>query len=158
MREVVTATGDLGVHPPVAWYRQVKSGKEQLQDTAQVVSRCPAPMRGMPPPPLRKMEPAGLLRICRVLQPGRTQTRHPTRSKEIIYHRRGNATAKNPKTNANVSPTPLDGDALSLEPGQDPRIALADWMTQPDNPFFAKMLVNRYWKHFFGRGLVEPGG
>ena len=29
-------------------------------------------------------------------------------------------------------------------------------MTEKDNPFFARMLVNRYWKHFMGRGLVEP--
>ena len=29
-------------------------------------------------------------------------------------------------------------------------------MTKPDNPFFAKAVVNRYWKHFFGRGLVDP--
>src|SRR5262249_19893236 len=30
------------------------------------------------------------------------------------------------------------------------------WMRRPDNPYFAKAVVNRYWKHFFGRGLVEP--
>jgi len=29
-------------------------------------------------------------------------------------------------------------------------------MGNPDNPFFAKSLVNRYWKHFFKRGLIEP--
>ena len=29
-------------------------------------------------------------------------------------------------------------------------------MSDKANPFFAKALVNRYWKHFFGRGLVEP--
>ncbi|MEZ5952525.1 MAG: DUF1553 domain-containing protein [Planctomycetaceae bacterium] len=33
---------------------------------------------------------------------------------------------------------------------------MADWMSQPDNPFFAKTLVNRYWKHFFSRGIVDP--
>jgi hypothetical protein len=33
---------------------------------------------------------------------------------------------------------------------------LVDWMTGSENPFFAKALVNRYWKHFFGRGLVDP--
>jgi len=33
---------------------------------------------------------------------------------------------------------------------------LADWMSSPQNPYFAKSLVNRYWKHFFNRGLVEP--
>ena len=26
----------------------------------------------------------------------------------------------------------------------------------PDNPFFARALVNRLWGHFLGRGLVEP--
>jgi hypothetical protein len=35
-------------------------------------------------------------------------------------------------------------------------MALADWMTSPRNPWFARSLVNRYWKHFMGRGLVEP--
>ncbi len=29
-------------------------------------------------------------------------------------------------------------------------------MAAKENPFFAKALVNRYWKHFFSRGLVEP--
>jgi len=29
-------------------------------------------------------------------------------------------------------------------------------MSRPANPFFAKALVNRYWKHFFQRGLIEP--
>jgi hypothetical protein len=33
---------------------------------------------------------------------------------------------------------------------------LADWMREKTNPFFAKALVNRYWKHFFRRGLVDP--
>ncbi len=29
-------------------------------------------------------------------------------------------------------------------------------MANPANPFLARSLVNRYWKHFFGRGIVEP--
>jgi hypothetical protein len=29
-------------------------------------------------------------------------------------------------------------------------------MTAKENPYFARALVNRYWKHFFGRGLVDP--
>ncbi|PYJ07472.1 MAG: hypothetical protein DME25_03730, partial [Verrucomicrobia bacterium] len=38
----------------------------------------------------------------------------------------------------------------------DPRQALVDWMTSKENRFFARALVNRYWKHFLNRGLVEP--
>ena len=38
----------------------------------------------------------------------------------------------------------------------DRRELLADWITSPTNPFFAKALVNRMWRNFMGRGLVEP--
>jgi hypothetical protein len=36
------------------------------------------------------------------------------------------------------------------------RPALADWLTAPQNPWFARAMVNRTWAHFFGRGLVNP--
>jgi hypothetical protein len=36
------------------------------------------------------------------------------------------------------------------------RNTLADWMTAPDNPFFARALVNRMWAQLFGIGLVDP--
>src|SRR5262249_25018137 len=31
-----------------------------------------------------------------------------------------------------------------------------DWMVAPDNPYFARAVANRYWAHFFGRGIVDP--
>src|SRR5262249_8602003 len=33
---------------------------------------------------------------------------------------------------------------------------LADWMTDPKNPFFARAAANRIWAAFFGRGIVDP--
>jgi hypothetical protein len=54
-----------------------------------------------------------------------------------------------------MPPTPLDGKALSLDDTADRRAHFADWLTAPDNPYFAKALVNRVWKNFLGRGLVE---
>jgi hypothetical protein len=50
----------------------------------------------------------------------------------------------------------LGGGALPVSAEDDPRQALAEWMTRKENPFFARSLANRYWKHFFGRGLVDP--
>lgn len=49
------------------------------------------------------------------------------------------------------APLPSEGPGAA-----DPRVFLADWMTQPDNAFFAKNFVNRYWAALVGRGLVEP--
>jgi hypothetical protein len=48
-------------------------------------------------------------------------------------------------------------DGKSPPPGvRDVRVALADWITAPDNPYFARALVNRLWANFFGVGLVDP--
>jgi hypothetical protein len=40
--------------------------------------------------------------------------------------------------------------------GQDPRAALAKWLTAPDNAAFSQTMANIIWSHFFGRGIVEP--
>jgi hypothetical protein len=44
-----------------------------------------------------------------------------------------------------------------LDPGAgDPRERLAGWLTHPENPYFARAIVNRLWAAMFGRGLIEP--
>jgi hypothetical protein len=50
----------------------------------------------------------------------------------------------------------LLGASSSAELPRDRREALAAWAVAPENPFFARTLVNRVWKHLMGRGLVEP--
>jgi hypothetical protein len=44
----------------------------------------------------------------------------------------------------------------SLADGRDPREAVMSWMRRPDNPYFAKAIVNRVWAHYFGRGIIDP--
>jgi hypothetical protein len=74
----------------------------------------------------------------------------------LIFHKRGIAQTENKKTREPVRPAALGQPLAEIAPDDDPRLHLADWMGQPSNPFFAKSLVNRYWKHFFKRGLIEP--
>lgn len=62
---------------------------------------------------------------------------------------------KNPRTGKVPEPKCLDGDVGKFAPEEDPRHALVDWMAKPDNPFFARALVNRLWGHFLGRGLTH---
>ncbi|MCS6849601.1 MAG: DUF1553 domain-containing protein [Gemmataceae bacterium] len=55
-----------------------------------------------------------------------------------------------------LKPRALGGAEYPIRPGQDPRVALMEWMRSPDNPFFAKAIVNRIWAHYFGVGIVDP--
>lgn len=63
---------------------------------------------------------------------------------------------KHPKTGAPVLPTALDAAPLPREFSGDRRKVLVDWLTSAENPYFARSVVNRVWRHFMGRGLVEP--
>jgi hypothetical protein len=60
-----------------------------------------------------------------------------------------------PNSNRTAKARLLVGTTPAKE-GGDPRETLADWVTHKDNPFFARALVNRLWRHFFGIGLVDP--
>jgi hypothetical protein len=53
-------------------------------------------------------------------------------------------------------PAPLDAEPLTLDSEQDRREYLADWLTSPDNPYFARAITNRVWANYLGVGLVEP--
>jgi hypothetical protein len=75
--------------------------------------------------------------------------------RETFFFSAGGA-VKHPVTDAVMKPRPLDAGEFKAPEREDPRTALADWMTNPENPFFAKAAVNRVWAVFFGRGFVEP--
>lgn len=63
---------------------------------------------------------------------------------------------KHPTTGQVLPPKPLFGKAGSTEGDGDPRRALADWICSDENPYFARVQVNRVWADLMGRGLVEP--
>jgi len=48
-----------------------------------------------------------------------------------------------------------DGTSVVLQPGKDPRVVFADWLTSPKNPWFARNLVNRVWSWLLGRGIIQ---
>ena len=55
-----------------------------------------------------------------------------------------------------LAPTPLDGRAMALDDTTDRRRHFAQWLTSPQNEYFAKNIVNRVWGGIMGRGLSHP--
>jgi uncharacterized protein DUF1549/uncharacterized protein DUF1553 len=155
VRQIVTASGDLSQNPPVTWYREVKETNEQLEDTAQLFLGLRIQCARCHHHPFEKWSQQDYYGFAAFFsQVGRKKG--DQFGEERIYHKRGVAVAKNPKTGKDVSPAGLGDKPVELSADEDPREALANWMSSPENKFFAPALVNRYWKHFFSRGLVDP--
>ncbi|MBS0206487.1 MAG: DUF1553 domain-containing protein [Planctomycetes bacterium] len=72
---------------------------------------------------------------------------NPNRKPQMAVTAKVLSQATDPAALKSVPPT---GDAV------DPRLQLAEWITSPDNPYFARNFANRYWAALLGVGLVEP--
>lgn len=77
------------------------------------------------------------------------------RGGEVLVQSLPDGDALHPRRGIAMPPTPLDGRPLAADKQVDRRQYFADWLTSPDNPYFARALVNRVWRNFMGRGLVE---
>ncbi len=60
------------------------------------------------------------------------------------------------RTKQPAAPRLLDGKTVTIAGKDDPRKALAAWITAPDNPYFARAVANWVWAQLFGKGLVDP--
>lgn len=159
VRELLAATGSVSGNPPVAWYGRVTEPKQQVEDVAQLFLGVRVQCAQCHHHPFERWSQDDYYSLTAFFtRIGRKPENYSgaARGEVMIFHRRGMAAATNVKTGASLKPAAL-GDAMPpIAPDEDPRLRLADWMSSKQNPFFAKALVNRYWKHFFGRGLVEP--
>ena len=154
-RSVVAASGDMGQNPAATWYREVKTMQTQMEDTAQLFLGTRMQCAQCHHHPFEKWSQKDYYSFSAFFSTvGRKPGRNP--GEEIIYHTRKVAQTANKKDGGNVLAAGLGDDPLALTADDDPRHALVDWLSQPSNKFFAHTLVNRYWKHFFSRGLVEP--
>ncbi|MEQ8785056.1 MAG: DUF1549 and DUF1553 domain-containing protein [Pirellulaceae bacterium] len=156
VRSILAASGDVESNPAASWYTQVNTSTAQLEDAAQLFLGMRIQCARCHHHPFERwsqndyygfeafFSQVGLRDNAKGLDDGE------------VYHKGGEAQSTNPRSNEKLRPAGLGGEPLDVPAYEDPRHALVDWMADPENPFFARALVNRYWKHFFGRGIVDP--
>ncbi len=86
----------------------------------------------------------------------RPDARFPEPNTRIVQVNRNAGFATNPRSGQAQPPKFLGGIEPPLTPGVDRREAYARWLTAPENPLFARGMVNRVWSYFYHRGIVEP--
>ena len=155
VRELLTATGSVETNPAVAWYREVANTESRVEDAAQLFLGQRIQCARCHHHPFEKWSQADYFHMSAFFSKI-TPKEGSTPEQPLYVSRLGNAAAQHPKSGQSLQPAGLDGDKLEVTAIDDPRNGLVDWMVNPANPFFARSLANRYWKHFFERGLVEP--
>lgn len=85
----------------------------------------------------------------------RVSLKNGERAGEVIVFEQPSGDVLHPRRGVAMPPSPLNGKPLPLDDSRDRRAYFADWLTAKENPYFAKAIVNRVWRNFMGRGLVE---
>ncbi len=154
-RELLTATGSNFRDPPANYYRAfLKREPQNLAEVSALVfmgarvgcARCHA----HPVEDWTLDDSVGLAAFFAGVRYKRTQE-----WKEEIVYVLPSQTMRHPGTNEVVQPKFLGGELAQIKPDEDPRAALARWLTTPENPWFARNIVNRTWFWLLGRGIVH---
>ena len=162
-RAILGANGDEANNPPTVWYKELEKPENYVDDTAQVFLGLRMACANCHHHPYEKWSQddywgfaAFFGRVGRkqVVVPGFDPNRGQAQVNVIFTRSAGTVTNK--RTNKTAAIKPLDGEPMEVTPEDDPRQKLVDWMADPKNPFFARAVANRYWAHFFGRGIVDP--
>jgi hypothetical protein len=160
-RAILGASGDEVSNPPTVWYKELQNPEQFVDDTAQVFLGLRLACAQCHHHPYEKWSQddywglaAFFGRIARrnIQEPGEINQQ----GGRVVIYSRSNGGVTNKRTGQVAVMKPLDGKPMEVGHYDDPRQKLVDWMVEPQNPFFARAVANRYWAHFFGRGIVDP--
>jgi hypothetical protein len=160
-REILCAIGDEGKCPPAVWYKDLQNADQMVDNAAQVFLGVRIACAQCHHHPYEKWSQDdywnlaaffGRLGRKNVQLAGQSQQKQ--QQQQILFIQPPSKVI-NKRTGRAAVLKPLDGEPVSGSE-DDPRVQLVQWMTQANNPFFAKAVVNRYWAHFFGRGIIDP--
>jgi hypothetical protein len=162
VRELLTASGSTYANPPANYYRIARDPQNLAETTAQLFFGVRLQCSKCHNHPFERWTQddyysfaAFFARVKQkkdALEPGPNPQ---TPGAEVIYADRAGEVVQ-PRTNKTMAPKFMGGATPTIPPGQDRRIALADWLTSGNNPFFAKSVANRIWFHLNGKGIVDP--
>lgn len=147
VREMLTASGSNFRVPPVNWYRAMQN--REPQGIAQAVALTFMGVRTDSWPKQRVADMSAFFSQVGYKQTGEWK-------EEIVFFDPSKIPAAGKSSGARQLVLP-DGTRVSVAANQDPRQALAAWLTAPDNPWFSRNIVNRIWYWLLGRGIMhEP--
>jgi hypothetical protein len=149
-REIVTAEGPLDESPAGGFYKVMTKPGETASTLSQVFLGIRIACAECHHHPFDRWSQTDYYGMAAFFSP--VGLRKIGSTEAVVSQ--GEATARHLRTGEMIAATALGAKAAQGK--GDHRDELAAWMTGPENPYFARNVVNRVWAHFLGRGLVEP--
>jgi hypothetical protein len=159
VRDILGATGDELTSPPVVWYKELQQPQEFVDDVAQVFLGQRLACAQCHHHPYEKWSQDDYWGLAAFFgRIGRKQVPvvGSIQANRLAVFTTSRGAVLNQKTRQVAPYKPLAGKVLEIDAYEDPRQKLVDWMVSKDNPYFARAVANRYWAHFFNRGIVDP--
>ena len=154
-RELLTGSGNTLNKPAANFFRVARTPEEAAETAAQLFMgirvQC-AKCHNHPFESLTQADYFGLAAFFSQVQFKGTQFGLDA---EIVYLQPGRE-VQNPLTRKPQPPTAFGSKAGPFAPDDDRRRAFANWLTRPDNKYFAPSVANRIWFHLLGKGIVDP--
>ncbi|MCZ2341273.1 MAG: DUF1553 domain-containing protein [Bacteroidales bacterium] len=161
--ELLTSEGNTYANPAANYYRVAKSPEDLAESTAQLFlgirMQCAKCHNHISERWTQDDYYGFAAWFARVKTKPEPTLGTPAKKKgdtaEIVVNLRSGE-VKQPRTGQVMQPRKLgEGDAV-IAPNQDRREVLAQWLTNPANPYFSKSVANRVWFHLMGKGIVDP--
>jgi hypothetical protein len=152
VRELLTAAGDSGKLGPVNFYRAADTPDALARTVSQAFLGVRVECAQCHHHPFEKWSQEDYYSLAGFFNG--IERKPLTKERVLVFHA-GYREMPIPDSNLKVAARGLDAPVSPRLSTADPRIVLAEWLTAADNPWFARLAVNRLWKHYLGRGLVE---
>jgi hypothetical protein len=151
-REILTATGDSDTVGPASYFAAIGSTLEVSEATAQIFMGSRIQCAKCHNHPFENWTQNDYYRLAAVF--------HRVERMATVINISQVGEMKHPKSGKPMKPWGADGLAepagASSPDNGDRRVAFATWLTRKDNPFFARVAVNRIWSQLIGQGIVNP--
>jgi hypothetical protein len=154
-REIVTGAGNTLYRPEANFYRIAETPEDAAESFAQLFLGVRVQCARCHNHPFEAITQGDYYGLAAYFARVKNKGRQFMLDDAIVYLAR-NGEVQHPLTKKPLEPVAFGATAPPMTPDDDRRTHLAEWLSAPTNPYFAKSTVNRVWYHLLGTGLVEP--
>jgi len=153
-RELLTAQGSTYDHPAANYYRAASNMSEATETTAQLFLGSRIQCAKCHNHPFENWTQDNYYGLNAFFN---RVTRKPGNrfEEEVVFVAR-DGEVRQPRTGQTMKPWLPGIGVIEKDQSHDRRYVFVDWLTSPENPFFARVAVNRIWSELMGQGIVEP--